>query len=782
MSRLCRTLICGIFIFSATTDGLCTTATDSLYQTALALPDSLPIKTRIKAFKRVIKRNFKYAPAHNQLAWLYLKQNKPETRQSARLAINRALEVDPNNLNYQLTKGALIWSLGQYQNAVAFYKDILQRHPNCFDAAYWLGYYYTIEFLDNKDRLETSQPAGSAGFDMSSRSRDATLTRLESRARAAGFEPIDFTPFALENRDRALKYLGKTLEIRPQFRDAFYQIGLIHLESGRPERLVAAMQYLLDSQPYDKDALLFCGLGYLAQGLPGRANQYFTKALTHMSPTERTMLEDLTLIASKAERMRLVSAHPLETWTDTPGHTEFWRKQDPLFLTQYNERRLEHYARHAYANLRFSQPRANIEGWSTHTGQTYIKFGRYRQRIVRGDQHGLGETWFYEGFHLSFRSTPRGGLGGRIFNWQSGYAPPMARPMMRDPWWFVDHSDAPRAREIADGPSHVYISEIPLPPSVREVFKKTPQRYIDPYKKQRYSLPHLIAAFQERDSVRLEIAYAVPKRRARALVDGNTGIIDGVFLFDRTWNETYRNSTLVTRSTNESSSQTADSLSNDYINVQHTLRIKPGQYHVAAEVLDRQSWAIGSFREPHTFAPPTHQFSMSDLLLATQIVPQTAFPKTRNDLNIAPNPLKTFHSSESIYIYLELYNLKRNTFGRTKYEIAYRIGRPDDKEIDPSLFVDLDLPEDEVEIQMVDQPQSQQEETDLAGEPISTPRQTSPTYEVTYNLPKRNLVSEWIKKNVRGLLQKQHETTITAQYEGDRTTDFTYLQIDKPGH
>ena len=78
-----------------------TTVTDSLYKAAIALPDSLPIKTRIRAFRRVLNNNFKYAPAHNQLAWLYIQQNKATSRQNAKFAIDRALEIAPDNLDSQ---------------------------------------------------------------------------------------------------------------------------------------------------------------------------------------------------------------------------------------------------------------------------------------------------------------------------------------------------------------------------------------------------------------------------------------------------------------------------------------------------------------------------------------------------------------------------------------------------------------------------------------------------------------------------------------------------------
>lgn len=148
------------------------------------------------------------------------------------------------------------------------------------------------------------------------------------------------------------------------------------------------------------------------------------------------------------------------------------------------------------------------------------------------------------------------------------------------------------------------------------------------------------------------------------------------------------------------------------------------------------------------------------MLLARQIEPKTNFPVSRKDLQIDANPLRTFHPSEPVYIYLELYDLKRDHFGHTNYEIAYQISRPKSKKIDPALFADLNLPEGQIEIRLVKQP---------GKEPI---------YNVSYEMPKRNLVDDWKEIRRPGIFRKRPETTITAQYEGEHKDDFTYLQID----
>ncbi len=51
----------------------------------------------------------------------------------------------------------------------------------------------------------------------------------------------------------------------------------------------------------------------------------------------------------------------------------YWNANDPLFLTKYNERLLEHYSRVAYANLRFGFN--DIPGWKTDRGEVYVRYG-----------------------------------------------------------------------------------------------------------------------------------------------------------------------------------------------------------------------------------------------------------------------------------------------------------------------------------------------------------------------------------------------------------------------
>jgi hypothetical protein len=64
---------------------------------------------------------------------------------------------------------------------------------------------------------------------------------------------------------------------------------------------------------------------------------------------------------------------------------------------------------------------------------------------------------------------------------------------------------------------------------------------------------------------------------------------------------------------------------------------------------------------------------MSSVLLASRV------EELESGIEVIPNPLRTFELGESLYLYFEIYNLVRNTFGQTDFTVSYRIGPPDMK-------------------------------------------------------------------------------------------------------
>ena len=73
-------------------------------------------------------------------------------------------------------------------------------------------------------------------------------------------------------------------------------------------------------------------------------------------------------------------------------------------------------------------------------------------------------------------------------------------------------------------------------------------------------------------------------------------------------------------------------------------------------------------------AYPQTQLRVSDLELAWQISERKERSKfSKGHLEIIPMPTRTYPRDRSIYVYYEIYNLKRDAFGQTSYRVEYTI-------------------------------------------------------------------------------------------------------------
>lgn len=774
--RLMSSLVAMAMVLLATGDVRADTSDarrDSLYRDALAQVGKVRPEASIEAFEQVLKRDWKFAPAHYEIAKLYMEMNTPLTRQSARKALDEAMRLVPENNDYHLTLGELLSRQGFTYNADREYQTLAAADSGSAEAAYLAGYFAVQEYLALIDKVEFVRfdrySMGTGNYD------GIGNMQYESIGKA-----FYWKTFAMQSLKRARRFLNQSVEADPEFRGAYNLLGLLYVETGEPEALVLLFKRFLQHKPEDKDAYMFCGLGYQMLGEMDVAHIYYRRALERMSGDERSMMESVDVLASKDERTRMAQAI---TYGDTGGAywtsdrlDRFWRRQDPLFLTAFNERKMEHYGRVAYANLRFTRHFKEIDGWQTDPGKAFIKFGRYSGRDVFTSRkvwyYGEFRIWYENGDGLDAWRFARGSNSGRSARQSTAnYRVPVRRgwvyiTRMRDD--LGDFYSGESRRERLRGTR----------PHARHVFRDTPQRYIDPYRDRKYQMPFQVAAFQERDSIRVEFAYAIPKARVR-LSDPNgfVDLEDGVFLFDERWEEVYRRKMDVTTRWPDFDRVTEtvrDSLRRNHIVSFRSLRVAPRQHRLVVEVRDRGTGSIGTFREFREFDADDSSLAMSDLLLASGIEPKTAFPEGREDLRVTPNPIHTYGRSEPVYIYLEIYNLKRDRFGGTKYRISYRLTRPDREEIRPERFAALDAPGAgaAVEIQTIVEEAIIESEEDLwRDEPEETV-----SYRVKYILPERNRISEEIRDTPRK--QDGAETTVTAQYRGNQEDDFTFLQID----
>lgn len=110
------------------------------------------------------------------------------------------------------------------------------------------------------------------------------------------------------------------------------------------------------------------------------------------------------------------------------------------------------------------------------------------------------------------------------------------------------------------------------------------------------------------------------------------------------------------------------------------LEAPPGHYRLEVQLRDRLSGRQGRYRQMIELEKyRVRAMKVSDLELAWRIAeggPQDKFRK--GALHVIPMPTRTYPKGQSVFVYYEIYNLKRDAFGQTRYRVEYTIA-PKDK-------------------------------------------------------------------------------------------------------
>ncbi len=556
--------------------------------------------------------------------------------------------------------------------------------------------------------------------------------------------------------------MRKSIQLDGTNQQPYYLLGILYFEDKYWDAFHALMQALRAQYPDDKNALLFCGLAAYQIGEFDESHEYYQRALDLMSDEERELLDSIDLLVSQEDQ---ASRDATQTIDALLKREMFWKRQDPLYLSKFNERKMAHFGRMAYSNLRFRRFSDDVEGWQTDMGKTYIKFGRYRRRrtfffSVGQDQYKafyrMMETWYYETFKIEYC-----GNGSDRWSFCGGFE--------------VGQGGARNHLGYFDEASH-------------HTFRKTAQRFVDPYLQRKYTLPYQIAAFEEKNRTRVELSYMIPKDRLTENPEtGKVSFWDGVFFFDQHWNDMYnhRKSRTLPLPQPQPAQNTAAQHRNDHLLISRTVSVRQDSYHFSVELLDQTSGLIGVARDEKPFVY-NQDFRLSDLLVGSDIQAKKALPESRDDLLITPNPVRTFSPSEPVFIYLELYDLKRDDFGSTQYEISYTIGKPEVDTLHPTLFASQSMIETlgktEIDLRSGQTAEAQGLQT---GRPEDDEESSSAfadsdiwgeTKVYTSSGQVHHIAAEDLK--IKRAKDGDLTRTVTANYEGNREDDFTYLQID----
>jgi hypothetical protein len=103
------------------------------------------------------------------------------------------------------------------------------------------------------------------------------------------------------------------------------------------------------------------------------------------------------------------------------------------------------------------------------------------------------------------------------------------------------------------------------------------------------------------------------------------------------------------------------------------LSLDPGSYYLAVEAEDREAKTLGTFRDSLQIRKfGSENLEMSGLLIAQRVVEQESRPFGRDRFMVLPNPLKQCQRDGHISFYFEIYNISRDEFGATNYQVTYQ--------------------------------------------------------------------------------------------------------------
>jgi len=592
---------------------------ENYYQQALAHYEKGESELAIKKLKTALRLNHKLTKAYHQLALIYMDEGTVYGRFKATIELEKALRLKPKNVDFLFTDAMLNIKKGFIYTAESQFKKIVDLDPQYFWAYYHLASLKEEEMLHYQDMV--SVEPGSDGI-------------------------IFMDSFAQKLKEKAADYFKNAIAVNPKFSDAYSRLALIYYEFDNYDEMIQLLESAVKIIHDDKNCHLFLGFAYQNVGKFNQAASEYQLAKQFMSPSEREALESINLVLTPEQKRQYEWAADSEKHL---LHQTFWTSKDPFYLTEVNERELEHFSRIAYANLRFSRPEKNIEGWQTDRGKVLIRYGKpeYKYRTRPYMRHFVGhgrnplnhskEIWMYPGFHFIFEDQYLS--DNFTFAWGN-------RPE-------TDFQDIYK-RMIKDFPDY---------------YKLIPDS-------QSFSVAHDIVAFRGQNrNTELELCYGIPASATNLSLSNKQKykLLQGIFFFDEFWNPVIRKTKEILFSYNDLSKLNSKLYYSNLVPVE----LSPGNYHFALEFEDKRTGKRSRvFRDFQVDTFFYHQFQISDILFARDLEPPILnVPPSRSDFKFSPNPLRIYQIGQPIVIYYEIYNLTEDQARETHFRIEYRIGK-----------------------------------------------------------------------------------------------------------
>lgn len=591
--------------------------------------------------QEAVRREPNWADAYYHLARIYSAratavESDFRDRMAAEKALQKALSLDPNNPLYLLEFGKLKLKQQIRVDALRLLNRALERARERGDPEvlaemhYQIGTIYELWYEGLADRRLKPNLRGAPVAEGRQHPEPIISEYVD--------DYLDQAPRVEDSgwveHDMMVGHYRSALRYNPDHVEAAIRLlGRLH-DEGRFTEYLALAEPLAARAPDRSRARLFLGLGYHALGREDEATAEFREGLRLLPEGDRRAIQSLAPVLRRKEAR---AYEALDFESRRAFEDRYWAITDPLYLTEANELWIEHVARAAYADLRFSAPEVGRRGWETDRGIVYIRYGPPNRSGAfapewgsSGDPYRVGQrtiVWSYgrEGPTFLFQQRP----GYRHATFAGDYA----------------HWDAEYRHHQ---PAFYRVPSLPV------LFK----------------IPVQVARFrgsEEQESV-VEVHAGIPIDSLNRGVDVKTRELEtGLFLLDPQGRTIERRVRKVALAAGEWAA----------IRGLRSWRLivpPDSSYRLGVEARDPLSLRVATARDTFTAERfERGRLQISDILLADFLHPLVEQPEKRADLRIRPNPGMSYEVDVPVYLYYEIYDLQPDSSGFAAYDVTLAV-------------------------------------------------------------------------------------------------------------
>ena len=544
-----------------------------------------------------------------EIALTYLKIDDIKERMYASDYLERAMKADPENAKYMLTYAKLKKRQGFGDTAEKILLKISEMNSNNTEVLVEVAEIYLEQAIWH-ERMKKIYSDNDA--------RVPVIIRLDE--------------FAQNNFKRADNIFNRVLEIEPDNSDALYNLGRLYFFQKNWIKMQELFSKAVKSRPDFKDAHLFLGYTYYLQKDYENAFKHFEEAKKYMSEDEIAVMESFDRVF----------------YDNAEIDPAYWTQRNPSFLTEINLRKLEHYARLAYANLHYTKPDMNLAGWKSERGQVVVRFGEPRfssKTAPEIDVKVLKNVSFNDPSYKNKKGVVEGLKGPIPKGYISSKTGDGYFKFATESWAYenfvLNFEDRYLSRNFTLNNNSKWVYD--------QIIKKTPERYNHPFKNIKFDFPYYYAVFKDEDKLQLDVYYSIPKDSIKIKIAGveNFSILQGCFLMNENWDK-------IGKSVSEI--ELKNPHGKDIVSAVG-MKINSGKYILAVEFWEKNNRFFGQEKFPVDIKAFENELCISDIIIG---IPSDGKPDKKKGKafqnGILPRPNLEF-TENKIRVFLEVYNL-----------------------------------------------------------------------------------------------------------------------------